>query len=101
MEPRVWQFTPRIRAPPPASMRPKAPDDPAIELQVESSDVGAPVMLAPTPHLDVQLAYQRLGRPRRGASRDIANLLLEAMDGLVLRERIERSCAGSLDPAFR
>ena len=66
---RRWQLLPARGPPPPKTMRPNAPHDPAVESVEECSDMGALVIVAPPSQCWIQFRDQFLGFPRVTALR--------------------------------
>src|SRR5712691_8194039 len=66
---RRWQLLPARGPPPPKTMRPNTPHDPAVESVEECSDMGALVIVAPPSQCRIQFRDQFLGFPRVTALR--------------------------------
>jgi hypothetical protein len=77
-------------------MRPNASHDPAIQTVEEPSDVGALIILAPTPQQRVEFRNQLLGLQRHLPLSSLPYLVHETTDRLRPRVRIERTVS---DPA--
>ncbi len=74
------QLLPATTPPAPEPMRPDAPHDPAVELVEERSDVGALVILAPSPQRWIQFLDQFFGRYRGTTTRERPHPVREAPD---------------------
>jgi len=75
-------------------VRPDSSPDPAIETLEELSDLGAFVILAPTPYERVQFRYQLLGFQRLGPFGPLPYLVHEATNRLRLGIRVQRILSG-------
>ena len=77
------------------AVRPNAAGDPTIEPMEESSDVGAFVVLAPTPQEWIKVCNQLLGGQRSRSMGSLPHLLHETADRFRLGIRIQRTLSGS------
>jgi hypothetical protein len=75
-------------------MRPDPSYNPAIEPVEERSDVGAFVILAPTPQQRVKFRNQLLGLQRHLPLGSLPYPIHETADRLLLRVRIQRTLSG-------
>src|SRR3954447_15522885 len=98
----VRQSSPSTAAPPLVPMRPDPPHQPLVEPVKEPSDVGPFVVVAPPSHDGIELLDQLRGTHRSLASRQLADLVLEAGDRFLPGIRVQRSLVGTtLDLARR
>jgi len=73
------------------AMGPDPTSDPVIETMKEPADVGALVVLAPTPQEWVKHPNQLRGGQRDRPFGSLADLILETLDRLRLGVRVERT----------
>ena len=88
---RCRQLFPTAIAPTFKPMRPDPPHDPTVELIEELSDVGSFVMLAPPPQERVKSRNQLLGFQRDPPFGALPYVVLETLDRLLTRVRVERT----------
>src|SRR5260370_14832070 len=84
------QLFPACVAPTSVPMRPDSPPDPTVETLEEFADLGAFVILAPTPQERIQLRNQLLGPQRSPPLGSLPHLVHETPDRLLLGIRIQR-----------